>query len=41
MSPLTQSERINFDKDPQANEEPVTDGSRSPLSKIVRQKIAK
>lgn len=39
MSPLTDPTRPEFDKDPTGNEEPVTDGSRSPLSNIKRQKV--
>lgn len=36
QSPLTNAERINFDKDPFHGEEAVDDGSRSPLSTIER-----
>jgi len=38
-SPLTANERDEFEHDPLADEEPVTDGSRSPLSRIERQKL--
>jgi hypothetical protein len=38
-SPLTADSRQEFDKDPLAGEQPVDDGSRSPLSKIERQTI--
>ena len=38
-SPLTATSRDKFDKDPFSNEEPVTDGSRSPLSHIGRQDV--
>ena len=38
-SPLTANARDTFDKDPFADEEPVTDGSRSPLSHIGRQDV--
>jgi hypothetical protein len=38
-SPLTANSRDKFDKDPFSNEEPVTDGSRSPLSHIGRQDV--
>ena len=40
-SPLTATDRDEFDKDPFAGDEPVTDGSRSPLSTIKRQKVSK
>jgi len=40
-SPLTATDRDDFEKDPFADEEPVTDGSRSPLSIIKRQSVAK
>jgi hypothetical protein len=40
-SPLTANSRNEFDKDPFAGEEPVTDGSRSPLSTVKRQKALK
>jgi len=40
-SPLTANSRNEFDKDPSVGEEPVTDGSRSPLSNIKRQKVSK
>lgn len=39
QSPLTATDRDEFDKDPLAREEPVTDGSRSPLSRIKRQSV--
>jgi hypothetical protein len=39
QSPLTANSRDKFDKDPFSNEEPVTDGSRSPLSHIGRQDV--
>ena len=38
-SPLTANARDAFDKDPFADEEPITDGSRSPLSHIGRQDV--
>lgn len=41
MSPLSDSDRDNFDKDPMAGEKPVDDGSHSPLSTIERQKALK
>lgn len=40
-SPLTATDRDEFDKDPFAGDEPVTDGTRSPLSTIKRQSVAK
>lgn len=40
-SPLTANNRDEFDKDPFANKEPVTDGTHSPLSTIERQHVAK
>lgn len=40
-SPLTANARDEFDHDPLADEEPVVDGSRSPLSRIERQKLPK
>ena len=39
QSPLTANSRDKFDKDPFSNEEPVTDGSRSPLIHIGRQDV--
>lgn len=39
MSPLTDENREEFEHDPQASDTPVTDGSRSPLSTIVRQEM--
>lgn len=39
MSPLTDDNREEFAHDPQAGDTPVTDGSRSPLSSIVRQEM--
>ena len=41
QSPLTATDRDDFEKDPFANEKPVTDGSRSPLSTIKRQSVEK
>lgn len=38
-SPLTANDRDEFEHDPLADEEAVTDGSRSPLSRIERQKL--
>jgi hypothetical protein len=38
-SPLTANNRDEFDHDPLAGEEPVDDGSRSPLSRIERQTL--
>ena len=40
-SPLTANNRDEFDKDPFVSDEAVTDGSRSPLSTIKRQKVLK
>lgn len=40
-SPLTANNRDEFDKDPFASDEPVTDGTHSPLSTIKRQHVAK
>lgn len=40
-SPLTANNRDEFDKDPFADDKPVTDGSHSPLSTIERQSVAK
>lgn len=40
-SPLTATDRDEFDKDPFAGDEPVTDGTHSPLSTIKRQDVAK
>jgi hypothetical protein len=40
-SPLTANNRDEFEKDPFGNEEPVIDGSHSPLSTIKRQKVLK
>lgn len=40
-SPLTANNRDEFEKDPFVNEKPVTDGSRSPMSTIKRQKVLK
>lgn len=39
MSPLTHPNRPDFDKDPTGGEEPVTDGTRSPMSNVKRQKV--
>ena len=39
QSPLTATKRDEFDKDPFSDEDPVTDGSRSPLSHIGRQDV--
>jgi hypothetical protein len=39
MSPLSHTNRPDFDKDPTGNEKPVTDGSRSPMSRVKRQKV--
>ena len=41
QSPLTATERDDFEKDPFAGDKPVSDGSRSPLSTIKRQSVAK
>jgi hypothetical protein len=41
QSPLTATVRDEFDKDPLAEEDPVTNGSRSPLSRIKRQSLKK
>ena len=38
-SPLTANSRDEFEHDPLRNEEPVDDGSRSPLSRIERQTL--
>lgn len=40
-SPLTANSRDEFDKDPFANEDPVIDGTHSPLSTIKRQNVSK
>lgn len=40
-SPLTADNRDKFDKDPFTGDTPVTDGSRSPLSTVKRQKVSK
>lgn len=40
-SPLTASDRQEFDKDPFAGDEPDTDGSMSPMSMIKRQDVMK
>jgi len=40
-SPLTADNRDKFEVDPFLNDEPVTDGSRSPLSTIKRQSVNK
>lgn len=40
-SPLTAADRTEFDKDPSKSEEPVTDGSRSPMTDIKRQDVMK
>jgi hypothetical protein len=37
MSPLSDPTKPSFDKDPLSDEEPVDDGSHSPMSTIVRQ----
>jgi len=37
MSPLSDPTKPSFDKDPLSDVEPVTDGSHSPMSTIVRQ----
>ena len=41
LSPLSKDNREKFDIDPFAGDTPVTDGSRSPLSTIKRQKVNK
>jgi len=41
MSPLSDPTKPEFDKDPMAKDEPVTDGSRSPFSTVRRQKVEK
>lgn len=40
-SPLTATDRDEFEKDPFKDEDAVTDGSHSPLSTIIRQKVSK
>jgi hypothetical protein len=40
-SPLTSSDREEFDKDPFAGDKPDTDGSMSPMSTIKRQAVMK
>lgn len=40
-SPLTANNRDEFEKDPFAGDEPVTDGTHSPLSTVKRQDVAK
>ena len=37
MSPLSDPTKPSFDKDPLSDEEPIDDGSHSPMSTIVRQ----
>ena len=37
MSPLSDATKPGFDKDPLSGEKPVTDGSRSPMSRVKRQ----
>lgn len=37
MSPLSDPTKPSFDKDPLSDEEPVDDGSHSPMSTVVRQ----
>lgn len=37
VSPLTNPTKATFDKDPTSGEEQITDGTRSPLSRIKRQ----
>lgn len=37
MSPLSDPTKPEFDKDPTSDEEPITDGTRSPMSRIKRQ----
>lgn len=39
MSPLTSETRDEFDPDPFDDQKPVTDGTHSPMSTIVRQKM--
>jgi hypothetical protein len=39
LSPLTDETRDKFEHDPQAGDDVVTDGSHSPLSTIVREKM--
>lgn len=41
LSPLSDPTKPEFDKDPLSNEEPVTDGSRSPMSTVKRQPALK
>ena len=41
QSPLTATNRDDFEKDPFADDEAITDGSHSPLSTIKRQKVLK
>jgi hypothetical protein len=41
LSPLTYAARSSFDRDPQRDQKPVTDGSRSPMSSVIRQSVAK
>jgi hypothetical protein len=41
LSPLSDPTKPHFDRDPTSNEEPVDDGSRSPLSRIKRQAVFK
>lgn len=40
-SPFTAADRQEFDRDPNRNVEPVTDGSRSPMTDIKRQDVMK
>ena len=41
QSPLTANNRDKFEKDPFAGEEPVTDGTHSPISTVKRQDVLK
>lgn len=41
MSPLSDPTKPEFDKDPTSDEEPITDGTRSPMSRIKRQAVFK
>lgn len=41
LSPLSDPTKPEFDKDPLSNEEPVVDGSHSPMSTIARQAALK
>ena len=41
LSPLSMADRTNFESDPMASDESVSDGTYSPMTKIVRQRLYK